>query len=130
MPIISQMAGEQLFVVGHPETLMEGVYGKEALRSLGVSEDLEEYTLYIKQLEQMLDMVRRQHAYGIFFYSTVVGMDDVRVLDLLPETSHHPVEYYAVAIAGENMAEARKFLDYLKSAPSRKVLRSKGFKTD
>ncbi len=130
VPLIQQMEGEQLFVMGNPETLMEGVYGKEALRSLDVAGDLEEHTLYIKNLDQMFDMVRKQHAYGIFFYSSTISRDGVRVIDLLPENSHHPIEYYAVAIAGENMSEARKFIEYLKGSTARKILRDNGFAAD
>ncbi|MBY0407081.1 MAG: molybdate ABC transporter substrate-binding protein [Rickettsiales bacterium] len=129
-PLIREMAGEQLFMVGNPETLLEGVYGKEALRNLEVSEDLGEYTLYVKHLDEMFDMVRKNRAYGIFFYSSTASRDGVRVLQLLPESSHHPIEYYGVAIAGENMDEARKFLDYLKTSSARRVLRENGFFTE
>lgn len=130
LALMREMAGEPGFVVGNPETLLEGVYGREALRSLGVNEDLEEYTLYVKHLDQMFDMVRNGNAYGIFFYSSTIRRDGVRVLDLLPETSHRPIVYDAVAIAGENMAEARKFIEYLKSATARKILRENGFLTE
>lgn len=125
--LINAMGTEQLFMVGNPETLAEGVYGKEALRSLDAAGDMEQYTLYVRQQEQMFDMVRKQHAYGLFFSSSTISHDGVRTIQLLPESSHHPIEYYAVAIAGENMAEARKFLEYLKSSGARKVLRESGF---
>ncbi len=125
--LINQMEGEQRFVVGHPETLMEGVYGREALRNLRVSGDLEAYTLYIKRLDEMIEMVAQHHAYGVFFHSTVIGRSDVRVLDLLPEKSHKPIEYHAVVIAGENMDEARKFLEYLKSYEAKSILQRNGF---
>ncbi|NBO18965.1 MAG: molybdate ABC transporter substrate-binding protein, partial [Proteobacteria bacterium] len=94
--LIQAMGGEQLFVVGNPETLQEGVYGKEALRSIGVAEDLEEFTLYIKRQEQMFDMVEKQGAYGLFFYSSIMGRSGIRVIDMLPENAHKPIEYYGV----------------------------------
>lgn len=125
--LIHAMEGEQLFVVGHPETLLEGIYGREALRNLDPNHDMEEYTLYIKNLDQMFEMVRKSHAYGLFFYSSAISRTGIRVIDLLPEDSHHPIDYHAVAIAGDNMGEARKFLDYLKSASARKTLRENGF---
>jgi molybdate transport system substrate-binding protein len=125
--LINHMDGEQGFVLGNPETLMEGVYGKEALRALGAAEYLEPYTLYIKQLDQMFDMVRKHHSYGLFLYSSTVSRSGIRVLDVLPEYSHTPIDYYGVVIAGENMDEARKFLEYLKGPSARKVLRENGF---
>lgn len=128
--LINQMGGEPGFVVGHPETLMEGVFGKEALRSLGAAEYLEPYTLYIKQLDQMFDMVRKHHAYGLFFYSSTISRDGIRVLEVLPDSAYHPIDYYGVVVAGENMDQARKFLEYLKSPASRKVFRENGFATN
>ena len=117
-------------MVGNPGTLMVGVYGKEALRNLHAADDLEPYTLYIKQLDQMFEMVTKQQAYGIFFYSSTISHPGLRVLDLLPEKSYQPIHYYAVVVAGDNMNEARKFLEYLKSPDARKVLRENGFLVD
>jgi molybdate transport system substrate-binding protein len=125
--IIRQLGGEPGFVIGNPETLTEGVYGKESLRKLGVAADLEPYTLYIKQLDSMFDMVDKHQAYGLFFYSSTIGRDGLRVLGLLPETAHRPINYYAVVIAGSNMDEARKFVDYLRSSAARRVFRDNGF---
>ncbi len=128
--LITAMAGEQAFLVGNPETLTVGTYGKEALRTLAVNDDLEPYTLYIKESRQMDEMVQKQHAYGIFYSSSVYRKEGMRTIQLLPKESHHPISYYAVVIAGENMNEARKFLDYLKSPPTRKLLRDNGFAVD
>ena len=128
--LIRQMEGEPAFVVGNPETQMSGIYGKEALRNLDVADDLEPYTLYIKQADQMFDMVSKQHAYGIFLNSSVVGRDDVTVLDLFPKNSYRPITYYAVVIGGDNMNEARKFLQYLKSADAKKIFSRNGFSAD
>ena len=127
MELLREMGDEQLFVVGNPETLLEGAYAKEALRSLDANSDMEEHTLYIKHLDQMFDMVRHQHAYGIFFYSSTISETGIRVIDLFPESAHHFIDYHAVAIAGDNMGEARKFIDYLKTPAARKVLRENGF---
>ena len=128
--LINALAGELAFVVGNPETLGVGVSGKEALRNLGVAGDLEPYTLYLKQADQMDDMVAKQHAYGIFYTSAATGKEGMRVIGLLPPESYHPVEYYAVVIAGENMNEARRFLEYLKSPAAKGVLRGDGFVVD
>jgi ABC-type molybdate transport system substrate-binding protein len=42
----------------------------------------------------------------------------------------HPSRYNGVAIAGDNMDEARKFLEYLKSDTAKAVFKAKGFLTD
>lgn len=128
--LINHMGGEPDFVVASPETLIEGTYSKEALRKLGAAADLEPYTLYVKSLDDMFDMVTRNQAYGIFLYSTTLAHSGLRVLDLLPESSHQPIHYFAVVIAGDNMDEARKFIEYLKTPDARRIFRENGFNTD
>lgn len=130
MGIINQIEGEPGFVVGNPETQSVGISGKEAMRNLDVTGDMEEYTLYVKRQGQMLEMIPGMKAYGVFYYSTVMNRPDMKVLDLFPETSYTPIKYYAVVIAGENMDEARKFLEYLKTADAKRVLHENGFATD
>lgn len=124
--IIEQMASEPNFVIGNPQTQAAGIYGKEALRNMGVLGEMEPYTLYIKPTAEMLEMVTKQHAYGIFLYSTVVGKEGVKILDTFPGHTHQPVVYYAVVIAGENMDEARKFVSYLNSTEAQKILGANG----
>lgn len=124
--IIQSMHGEPGFAVGNPAILPEGSYARETLHSLGVADDLEPYTLYVKQLEQMFEVVGKQGGYGLFFYSSVLGRSDVRIIELVPENLHRPIQYYAVVVAGENMEKARKFLEYLKSPAAQQIFRDNG----
>ncbi len=128
--IIKAGGGEPNFLIGNPETLMEGYYSREAMRNLGVADDLEEYTLYLKRLDQMLDMVVSNKAFAVCFYSSVSERKDMKVIDTIPEAAHKPIVYYAVVIAGDNMNQARNFLDYLKSSEVNKLFRQYGFVTD
>ncbi len=128
--IIKAGAGEPIFILGNPEALMEGVYAKEAMRNLGVADDLEPYTLYVKRLDEMLNMVTEQQAFGVCFYSSVFQRNDLKIIDKIPESAHKKIAYYAVVIAGDNMDEARNFLEYLKSAEVNKILRKYGFVVD
>lgn len=125
--LITRMNFEPGFVVGYPENLMEGVYGKEALRNLGAADDIEPYTLYVKEREQMFSMVENQGNYGLFFYASALGRRGVQVLALVPENAHKPIDYFGVAIAGENMKEARDFLAYIKTKEAADVLSRYGF---
>ena len=130
VPIIQAGGGEPSFVVGNPEFLTEGIYTKEALRNLNVADDLGEYTLYVKRLDQMFSMIANNHDYGVFYYSDAKARPDIKIIDTLPESSHKPIEYYAVVVAGDNMNEARKFLSYLQSPEAKKLLKNGGFSVD
>ncbi len=124
--IINLIGGEPGFVVGNPDTLPEGVYARETLRTLGAAEYLEPYTLYPKQLSEMFGMVINQKAYGLFFASSISERDDMRVISVVPENLHKPIQYYAVVIAGENMTPARTFLEYLKTEAAQSIFREDG----
>lgn len=128
--IIAAMNGEQLFLMPNAETLPEGAFAREALQKLGVEAELEEYTLFVKSRPDMLGMLRDSGAYGVMLYASVFNTPGIRIIESLPETSHRPIEFYAVVLAGNNMDEARKFLDYLKTRPARSVLRENGFIAD
>ena len=128
--IINAGGGEPSFAIGSPETLIEGSYSKEALRNLGASSDLEPYSLYIKQLSEIFDMVANHQAFSLCFYSSTLGRKDIKIISTIPETAHKAIIYYAVVIAGDNMDEARKFLQYLKSKDARKTMNDNGFIID
>jgi len=128
--IINSSGGEPMFAIGNPENMIEGGYSKEALRNLGASSDLEPYTLYVKTPEQIFELVTKQNAFALCFYSSTLGRKDIKIISTMPENSHKPIVYYAVAIAGNNMEEARKFMRYLTSKEGRKTLNNNGFIVD
>lgn len=124
--LIRAMDWEQAFVLGHPQTQIEGSYAKQALRNLQAASDLEPYTLYIKRYDDMIEMAQRPGSFGVFFHSTVKRNDTLRVVDFFPQESYQPVDYYAAVVAGDNMNEARKFLQYLSSEEAQKILLDNG----
>lgn len=125
-PLIGQIDGEQSFLLPAPAT-PEGEYVDAALGKLGVAEALAPYTLRLKRLDQLFDIVVTQKAYGVFFQSSAAGRPGVRVIWTLPENVSPSLRYQAAVIAGDNMDKARQFLDYLKSPKARRVFRDSGF---
>ena len=125
--LIQRMGWEPGFVIGYPESLTEGIYSKEAIGNLGAAEDLEPYMLYVRQRDQMYEMVQQQKNYGLFLYSNVLGRKGMKILSVLPDDSHKPIDYYAVAVAGDNMSQARRFLAFLKSRKAAIILSQYGF---
>ncbi len=121
-------------LLGNPETLIEGVYAKEALRNLSVFADLEPYTLYVKRSDEMFDVVADQQpvtqTFTICFNSSSAARGDIKTIYTIPESSHKPISYNAVVIAGDNMSEARKFIDYLKTEEVKDILKKHGLNTD
>lgn len=117
---------EPVLMLGNPETLMDGAYAKEALRNLGVSDDLEPYTLYVKNAEDILEAVGEKQLFAICFYSLVFNRSELKILYQIPSSMHKEISYNAVVIAGDNMDEARKFLAYLKTDEVKEILKKNG----
>lgn len=113
--IINAMGSDPALFIGNPEMVMEGKYAKQSIRSLGVSNALEAYTLYLKSTDEMIEQVTKNQAFAIVNYARALLLNDVRIIDDFPENSHTAMPYYAVAIASDNMDEARRFIKFLTS---------------
>jgi molybdate transport system substrate-binding protein len=125
--IIRMIDYEPLFVMANPETLPEGGIAKEAMRAIDAADYMEPYTVYLKQRDEMLEMVNKSDAYGVFLYSSIRHYPGIKLLDVFPESTHKPFDYYAVVIAGDNMDGARKFIEYLKTPPAQAIFKKNGF---
>ena len=125
-PLVHAMESEAELFIGNPEYIITGKYARESLRSVGALDVLEPYTLYVKSMDEMIEQVTHRGAYGIFLLGDALLMSNARVIDVFPATSHSPIVYYAVVVAGDNMEEARKFMKYLGNAPARAIIRNSG----
>lgn len=124
--IITAMHGEPLFALGNPEYISEGAAARDALRKLGADADLEPYTVYLKSRKEIYDIVR-SGGFAII-RAADAQMHGLNVLDYIPDTSHTPIAYKAVVLAGDKMDLARTFLDYLKSRDAQVIFFAYGFK--
>jgi len=125
-PLVHAMGDQPGLMVGNPEYIPVGKYAKEALRSLGALDVLEPYTLYLKSTDEMVEQVTKHDGYGVFPYGEALLMEHAKIIDVFPETTHSPLIYYAVVIAGENMEEARKFMKFLATGAAKNTIRSSG----
>lgn len=123
--LVSRLGTEAVVAVGNPETFPEGGFAREAVKRLGGSADMEPYMLYTKDREQMLEMVRENNAYAIVLGGSARAWG-LHVVDAFPASSHQPIEYRAVALAGERMDEARRFLSYLRSRAAKEIFAAYG----
>ncbi len=114
-------------VIGNPETQPSGSVAREALRSYGVLEDMEQYTLYEKEWRQIIRMVQDESKLALVFQSDVHAADNLRIVDYVADKYYAPVVYVAVVLAGDKMDEARQFVDYLKQVQAQQSFEAYGF---
>jgi molybdate transport system substrate-binding protein len=117
---------EPVIVLGYPGLLPEATPAREALKKLHADNDLEPYIVYLKDRKLMRDTIRNQHAFGILLMSDA-AQHHLNVVGQLPDSVHPPIDYKAVVMAGDNMDEARRFIEFLKSEEAKADFSQFGF---
>ena len=114
------------------DSVPAGVYGKEALTSLGLWEDVASQVAQAENVRAALALVATGEApLGIVYGSDAIAAqgagEDISVLGTFPEDSHAPITYPAALVAGRDTPAAVQFLDHLSSPEARAVFKAQGF---
>lgn len=125
-PLARALAGGRL-ATGDPDYVPVGRYARAALTALGVWSDVSDRLVRAENVRAALAFVSRGEAPLGVVYATDARVDPgVRVVGVFPESSHPPIVYPA-AVTMTARAGARRFLEYLSSAPARKIFAQHGF---
>lgn len=104
-----------------------GQYGAEALRSLGLWDQVKDQLAQSENVRAALQLVALGEApLGIVYASDAVAEPGVTVVATFPEGSHSPIIYPA-ALMPDAGAEAAAFLDRLSSPEADEVFAANGF---
>jgi molybdate transport system substrate-binding protein len=127
---LARALGDGRLAVGDPNAVPAGIYGKQALTSLGVWDSIESRIAPAQNVRAALALVQRgEAALGIVYATDVRGVSDVRVVGTFPDDSHDPIVYPMGIVAGRVRPEVRAFFDFLLGADARQIFNSYGFKT-
>lgn len=119
--------GEKLSM-GDPDHVPAGIYGKQALESLGVWEKIAPHVVRAKDVRTALVFVERGEApLGIVYATDAAISDKVAVVGMFPEESHPPITYQAGIVKGNNTEPARAFFEFLKSPGAKAIFEKYGF---
>jgi molybdate transport system substrate-binding protein len=114
--------------VGNPDHVPAGMYGKEAMQTLGLWEQVKDRLAPMKDVRAALVLVERAEAPLGQVYATDAAISKkVRVVGTFPVESHPPIVYPVAAVAGGRTDVAAKFLNYLKTPEARAVFVKYGF---
>lgn len=120
------LAGGRL-VTGDPDSVPLGRYAREALRRLGVWQDLAPRLARAENARAALALVARgEAALGVVYATDARGEPRVRIVATLAENLHPPIEYPAALTAGAGPAAAG-YLDFLVGAEAQAIFRRAGF---
>jgi len=128
---LDQIATVKRIVLGNPETVPAGNYGKQVLTKLGVWEQVEPNVVYAKDVKAVTASISQGAGDAGFIYKTdaIAAGDAVQISAVTPADSHDPVIYPIGIIKKYDNALAKDFYQYVMSPEGQKVLEKYGFST-
>jgi molybdate transport system substrate-binding protein len=110
------------------EAVPAGIYGKAALESLGLWDDVAAQVAQADNVRAALALVATGEApYGIVYATDAAAEDDVSVVGTFPPGSHPPIVYPVADLAGRDTPAEDAFLDYLRGPGARAAFTRQGF---
>ena len=126
-PLAEALAGERL-AMGDPDHVPAGIYGREALQTLGVWAAVNPLVARAMDVRGALALVERGEAVaGIVYASDAKLVDGLAVVGTFPVDSHTAIVYPIAAVAGTETAASTLFLEFLKSDQAAAVFARHGF---
>lgn len=116
--------------IGTPEAVPAGTYSEEALKNMGVWEQLQDQLVFTKDVQQVLTFVKNGAVdAGIVYVSDTVGSDQVVILEKINPKFHSSIEYYMSIINhdGENHDAKEKFFQFIQNKQSLEIFKHHGF---
>lgn len=105
-----------------------GIYGKAALTSLGLWEDVAPLVAQSDNVRAALAFVALGEApLGIVYATDAAAEDNVTIIGTFPAGSHDAIVYPAAITAQSESAVAQAFLDFMTSDTARSIWQESGF---
>ena len=133
---LDQIASVKRIVLGNPDTVPAGNYGKQVLTKLGVWDQVEPNVVYAKDVKAVTASISPGAGGAglkllLIIYKTdaLPAGDAVEIAAVTPADSHDPVIYPIGIIKKYDNALAQDFYTYVMSPEGQKVLEKYGFST-
>ncbi|RBI77309.1 molybdate ABC transporter substrate-binding protein [Roseovarius sp. TE539] len=105
-----------------------GIYGKAALESLGIWDEVAPRVAQADNVRAALAFVAMGEApYGIVYATDAVAEDRVTVVGTFPAETHPPIVYPAAALTASDNPLNATFLDFLRGHEAREAFKAEGF---
>lgn len=119
--------GERI-AMGDPDHVPAGIYGREALESLGLWDAVQGRLARTSDVRAALTLVATGEApLGIVYATDAAISDGVRVVGRFPEDSHTAITYPFAIIAGQDTPAVRAVYDTLLGPEAQAVFAAAGF---
>ena len=125
--VAKALAGGRL-AIANVDSVPAGKYGKAALEKLKAWDGVKDRIAQAENVRAALLLVARGEApLGIVYATDAAAEPNVRIIAAFPDDTHPPIVYPAAVTKDAASADARGFLDYLKSVKARPAFEKQGF---
>jgi molybdate transport system substrate-binding protein len=125
---LGKVLGGGRLAMANVDAVPAGKYGKAALERLGAWAGVKDRVAQAENVRAALLLVARGEApLGIVYSTDAVAEPTVRVVGTFPENTHPPIVYPVAQTRDSKAADARAFLEHLKSAKARTAFGKQGF---
>jgi molybdate transport system substrate-binding protein len=124
--LLAALDGGRL-AMGDPDHVPAGIYGRQALESLGAWDAVAPQVARTDNVRAALALVARGEApLGVVYRSDAVG-DTVTVVDDFPQECHPPIIYPIAIVADSEHPETAALFELLQSEPAAAIFEQFGF---
>jgi molybdate transport system substrate-binding protein len=125
---LAGLLGEGRLAMALVDSVPAGVYGKAALESLGLWDDVEAQVAQADNVRAALAFVATGEApYGIVYATDATAEDKVTIIGTFPADTHPPIVYPVADLANRDVPAEAEFLDYLRGPEARAAFERQGF---
>jgi molybdate transport system substrate-binding protein len=125
---LAKALGGGKLAMANVDSVPAGKYGKAALEKLGAWNGVKDNIAQAENVRAALLLVARGEApLGIVYSTDAAAEPNVKIVGAFPADSHPPIIYPAAETKEAKSADAKAFLDYLKSSKARPAFEKQGF---
>ena len=125
--LVGALGGGRL-AMGDPDHVPAGIYGRAALKNLGVWDAVAPHVARADNVRAALALVARGEApLGVVYRSDALADADVKVAGAFPQDSHPPIIYPIAIVAGSERPEATALLELFQSEAAAGIFERFGF---
>lgn len=128
-PSLQLQEGDRNLLIASPLQNSATSHGfiEQAMDNLSIGADFRPYMFWMESMDLLEKTLNKPGSHALLYESDVNKFPKLKILGLMPETSHAPIVYHAVAIEGPHVANARAFLQYLQTEEAQQTLKEYGF---
>ncbi|GGB44110.1 molybdate ABC transporter substrate-binding protein [Roseibium aquae] len=125
---LAGLLGDGRLAMALVDSVPAGVYGKAALESLGLWDDVEAQVAQADNVRAALAFVAAGEApYGIVYATDAAAEDNVTIVGTFPPDTHPAIVYPAADLASRDVPAEAEFLAYLRGPEARAAFERQGF---